>query len=90
MFFPNGNSWKVVTRLPDMQKRDSHLARDFWISGCHVREGTTLTTCGLDLEQDGIFMDSSTPESNLPYREQMGRFFLEKLDSWKVACGGES
>ena len=30
------------------------------------------------------------PESNLPYREQMGRFFLDKLDSRKVACDGDA
>lgn len=89
-FIPNANSWFVVTRMPDMKTRDTHLAKDFWISGCYATEGANGTSCGLNLEQDGIFMDSSTPESNLPYREEMGRFFLEKLDSWKVACGGES
>jgi hypothetical protein len=89
-FFPNGNSWMVVTRKPDMQARDSHLAKEFWISSCYVMEGTPRTTCLLKLEQDGIFMDARTPESNLPYREQLGRFFLEKLDSWKVACEGAS
>jgi len=88
-FFPNGNSWQVLTRIPDMQTRDTHLAKDFWVSSCHDIEGPTRTTCLLRLEQDGIFMDASTPESNLPYREQLGRFFLEKLESWKVACGGD-
>jgi hypothetical protein len=87
-FFPNGNSWRVVTRIPDMQTRDTHVAKDFWISSCYATEGPSRTTCQLNLEQDGIFIDTSTPESNLPYREQLGRFYLEKLASWKVACGG--
>ena len=86
----NANSWMVVTRTPDMKTRDTHLAKDFWIGSCYVMEGTTSNTCLMKLEQDGIFMDASTPESNLPYREQLGRFFLDKLDSWKVACGGGS
>ena len=87
-FFPNGNSWRVVTRIPDMHTRDTHLARNFWISSCHDIEGPSRTTCSVNLEQDGIFMEASTPESNLSYREQLGRFFLEKLDSWKVVCRG--
>lgn len=89
-FVPNANSWFVVTRVPDMQTRDSHLAKDFWISSCYAPEGASGTTCSLNLEQDDAFIDSSTPESNLPYREQMGRFFLDRLDSWKVACGGDA
>lgn len=89
-YFPNGKSWLIVTRMPDMKKRDTHLARDFWISSCYVMEPTTRTTCSLKVEQDEVFIDSDTPESNLPYRKQIGRFFLEKLDSWKVPCGGDS
>jgi len=89
-FFPNGNSWNVVTRMPDMKTRDTHLDRDFWISGCYATTGKSRTSCNFKLEQDGVFIESSAPESNLPYREQMGRFFLDRLDSWKVACGGDA
>ena len=89
-YFPNGKSWMVVTRKPDMKKRDTHLAKDFWISICREMEPTTRTTCSLKVEQDDVFIESDTPESNLPYRNQIGRFFLEKLDSWKVPCDGGS
>ena len=89
-FIPNANSWFVVTRMPDMKARDTHLAKDFWISSCYVTEGANRTTCSFKVEQDGIFIDSDSPESNLPYREQMGRFFLDKLDTWKVACGADA
>jgi hypothetical protein len=89
-YFPNAKSWQVVTRMPDMKKRDTHLARDFWISSCRVMEPTTRTTCSLEIELDGVFVESDTPESNLPYRKKIGEFFLKKLDSWKVPCDGGS
>jgi hypothetical protein len=89
-YFPNANSWQVVARMPDMKKRDTHLARDFWIGSCYVMEPTTRTTCSFKVELDDVFIESDTPESNLPYRKQLGRFFLEALDSWKVRCDGGS
>lgn len=86
-FFPNGNSWQVVTKLPDMKARLTHLEKEFWIGGCYAIEGPSRTSCSMRrLEHDGIFLDASTTESNLPFREQLKRYFLEKLETWKVPC----
>ena len=86
-FFPNGNSWQVVTKLPDMQTRRTHLEQDFWIGGCYSIEGPSRTSCSMrGLEKNNVFLDANTMESNLPYRGQLSNYFFEKLESWKVPC----
>jgi hypothetical protein len=85
-FFPDGNSWQVVTRMPDLKSRDTHLGKDFWVSGCHSTHGSSDNSCSLNLERDAIFMNASTPEKNLPHREQLAEHFMDKLGSWQVRC----
>lgn len=84
--FPDGHSWRVVTKMPDPVARDAHLAEDFWIGSCHVYEGSTLTSCITHMERDGVYMEYHTTEANLALRAQLAKYFLDTLDGWKISC----
>jgi hypothetical protein len=83
---PGSHSWRIVTKMPDPTTRDTHLEPDFWIASCFQYEGSTLISCFTDMERDGVFMELHTAEANLPYREQLARFFLSALAGWEVPC----
>jgi hypothetical protein len=87
--FPGGETWWVVTRLPDAERRDTHLAKDFWIASCAFHDpARRANRCSTHAERDGIEFDFSTTEGNLPHRDEIARYFTETLQTWEVPCGG--
>jgi hypothetical protein len=84
---PNGNSWMVVTKVPDEERRDTHLQEDFWIATCHFA-AADQRSCTTHLEDQGVDIGLHTTESNLPLREKLAAHVVSRLESWEVPCEG--
>jgi hypothetical protein len=83
---PNGNSWMLVTRLPDEQRRDTHLDKRFWIATCHFMTEKRMRSCTTSVERGALDVTMYTEEANVPLRGLMMNYILRKLETWRVGC----
>jgi hypothetical protein len=84
---PNGNNWMIVTRMPDAEKRDSHLVDGFWIGGCVFLGERRVRSCTTNVELGRLVLTLHTIEKNLQHRAGMAEHVARKFDEWKVPCG---
>jgi hypothetical protein len=79
-------TWFVVTRAPDPDKQDTHLAEGFQVANCAEIDGGRVNRCTANVEWEGVRMTMFTSEANLPLREFLARFVIKSMDRWKIAC----
>lgn len=79
-----GGSWQVLRDEPSRDSKN-YLEADFSIAFCHftVLERKTCKTHYLD-ENKKILVDLDLDEENLPYREDIGTFIINSLESWSI------
>jgi hypothetical protein len=82
-----GNTWMVVTRPPDTERRDTHLQDDFWIANCHYVGTQRARTCSLDVDVGVASISLHVAEAQLPMRHELARYVSKRIESWQVRCG---
>jgi hypothetical protein len=82
----HGYSWLVVSKRPDVVRKDTHLADDFWVGGCLRYDDGRKPKCDAKIERDGMLIEVSMNEKFLPRRAELAQYVTEKLDAWKVTC----
>jgi len=82
---PQGNSWMLVSRPPDEQRRDTHLDKSFWIATCSFMT-TGTRSCTTSVEEGALEVTMHTEEANVPLRGLMMNYILDKLQGWRIVC----
>ena len=82
---PGGSTWMVVSKVPDVATRDTHLAADFRVATCARIDGQ-LNRCTASFEHGGVRATMYTTEANLALRESLMGYVIRSMRRWKVAC----
>jgi hypothetical protein len=80
-----GPTWMVVTRVPDVERRDTHLQEDFWLAGCYMSQ-EKYRSCSLDIDVGMMFVTLYVDEADLPKRRELVNHVLQRLKAWQVPC----
>lgn len=81
-----GNTWMVVTRAPDTERRDSHLQDDFWIATCNYLGTEQARRCSLDVDVGAASVSLHIAEAEVPLRQNLARHVVATLKAWQVPC----
>jgi hypothetical protein len=81
-----GDSWMVVTRVPDTERRDSHLRGDFWIATCSYLGAERARTCSADIDVGPFVVSLNIAEAELQRRQQIAEYAVQAFNSWRVVC----
>jgi len=81
-----GNTWMVVTRAPDTERRDSHLLDDFWIATCNYAGTERARTCSLYVDVGAASVSLHIAEAEVQLRQNLARYVVSTLKAWQVPC----
>ena len=83
---PGGPTWMVVTRAPDVERRDTHLQDEFWIATCSYMGPQQVRNCSLDVDVGSFDVSLHIAEADLPLRHQLASQAVQSLKAWQVPC----
>ena len=83
---PDRKTWMIVTRAPDMVRRNTQAGGNLWIAACSAHEDPRVRSCETSVDIDQFHLSFNTLEAHVPRREELAKHFAAKLTEWKSRC----